>query len=588
MFLVRFLTIVFLFLVASCTSMPRAPALLDVPSLDVSSAVPTDFSPEKYLFVKELSARGKAVFFHQDHEGYMHYYNGKEDRIINREVMDKYKKLGAVPMDMSYGYDGKYLYFSQPVKWGPKKKLIFIKLEQDGKVVYTKELSSLEQVIRSASMAFDGKGDILLTWIDETPPYINAAYMLIKGDGFPEKEEVISYQDKTVLFARPVYTDKGLAVVYVRTSAATSVAASTESRGEIRVRFLSDGSEKALYSGNVFDADLMEGKGVFLVRPYEQASNIKLITFNTSFDRIKEYTVEKPKELGEAFSLSDNGGLVGGEPFVLGTGSPPSSVEVEGYSLPQKPNLYYSYAGRDFERVVGGKPFMFTSAFPAFDSSEKHTVVAYLDSRFASPTVMVAVFGGGGKLIKRDVLIEKPAAHTGSPRVVHLGGDVFRVFYPVKDKGEKVWIYRAKDIKADSIDSLYDLPSTKDRRGLLTESVEKYADCRKKNDYGCVYDMLDPAYRSVNSKAAHEEMMKRVNATILDFRFGNCKILEDSILASCDGYIKAKLPNEIHGKPIKEDQRTVEQEIKGDLWVFVDGKWYYAVNIPMLGYALQW
>lgn len=587
MFRVRFLAIVFLSLVASCGGMPRAPALLDAPSLDASSAVPTDFSPEKYLFVKELNAKGKVVFFHQDQEGYMHYYNGKEDRIINREVMDKYKKLGAVPMDMSYGYDGKYIYFSQPVRWGPKK-LIFIKLEQDGKVVYTKELSSLEQVIRPASMAFDGKGGILLTWIDETSPYVNAAYTLIKGDSFSEKEEVISYQDKAVPFARPVHTDKGFAVVYVRTGAAGGA----EGSGEIRARFLSDGSEKALYSGSVFDADLTEAKGVFLVRPYELSLSIKLITFNTSLDRIKEYTVKKPKELGEAFSLFDNGGLVGGEPFVLGAGSPPSSVEVEGRSLPQKPNLYYSYAGRDFERVVGGKPYMFSSALPAFDSSEKHTVVAYLDRRFASPTVMVAVFGGGGKLIKRDVVIEKPGVHAGSPRVVHLGGDVFRVFYPVEDKGEKLWIYRAKDIKADSVDNLYDLPSTKDKKGLLTETVDKYADCRKKNDYGCVYDMLDPAYRSGKSKGGHEEMMQRVNATVLDFRFENCKILEDSVLASCDGYIKAKLPNEIRGgnltNLIKEDQKTVEQEIKGDLWVFLNGKWYYVVSIPMLGYALQW
>lgn len=580
--------VVFLSLVASCSSLPRAPALLDAPSLDVSSVVPTDFSPEKYLFVKELSARGKAVFFYQDQEGYMHYYNGKEDRIINREVMDKYKKLGAVPMSMSYGYDGKYIYFSQPVRWGPKK-LIFIKLEQDGKVVYTKELSSLEQVIRTVSMAFDGKGGILLTWMDETPPYVNAAYTLIKGDSFPEKEEVISYQDKAVLFAQPVYTDKGLAVVYVRTSPAGK---NTEGSGEIRVRFLSDGSEKSLYSGNVFDADLTEAKGVFLVRPYELSSSIKLITFNNSFDRIKEYTVEKPKELGEAFSLFSNEGLIEGEPFVLGAGSPPSSVEVEGYSLPQKPNVYYSYAGRDFERVVGGKPFMFTSALPAFDSSEKHTVVAYLDRRSASPTVMVAVFGGGGKLIKRDVVIEKPGVDAGSPRVVHLGGDVFRVFYPVEDKGEKLWIYRAKDIKADSIDSLYNLPSAKDRKELLMESVEKYADCRKKNDYGCVFDMFDPAYRSGKSKAMHEDMMKRINATIVDFRFKDCKILEDSVVAACDGYIKAKLPDEIKAgsmpNRIKEDQKTVEQEIKGDLWVFLSGKWYYVVNMPMLGYALQW
>jgi hypothetical protein len=40
--------------------------------------------------------------------------------------------------------------------------------------------------------------------------------------------------------------------------------------------------------------------------------------------------------------------------------------------------------------------------------------------------------------------------------------------------------------------------------------------------------------------------------------------------------------------PVAEDQRTVKQEIKGQLWVFVNDKWYYIVNLPMMGYALQW
>ncbi|MBI5074870.1 MAG: hypothetical protein HZB62_06850 [Nitrospirae bacterium] len=610
-----FLAVVFLSLVASCVKKPSISALdmpsSDTSSLDAPSVVHSDFSPEKYMLVKELSAKGKAVFFYQDQDGYMHYHNGKKDRIINREIMDKYKKMGAVPMGMSYGYDGKYVYFSQPLRWGPKK-LIFIKLEQDGSVVYTKELSALEQVLRPASMAFDGKGGVLLSWLDETPPLMNAVYKLIKEDNFSEQEALISYQDKAVLFAQSVHTDKGLAVVYSTTSTAGYTTGSTmgntvgstagitmgsateksERRGEIRVRFLSDGSEKLLYSGKLYDADLIEGKGVFLLRPYEQSLNIKLITFNTAFDRIKEHTIEKPKELGEAFSLFSNGGFSGGEPFVLGAGSPPLSVEVEGRSLPQKPNLFYSYAGKNFERFGGQMPFMFSSELPSFDSSEKYTVVAYMDRRIVTPTVMVAVFSSGGMLVKKDVIIEKPGVSTGSPRVAHLGGDVFRVFYPVEDKGEKVWIYRAKDIKADSIESLYELPSGKDKMRLLTESVETFSNCRKNNDYGCVYDLLDPAYRSQKSKAIHAEMMKSIGATIMDFKFENCKILADSVFAACDGYIKAKLPEEMRGDKftnrLRENERIVEQEIKGDLWVFIDGTWYYVLNMPMLGYALQW
>lgn len=599
-------------LLTSCIKKPLM-AGIDAPPLDVTSVLHTDFSPEKYLFVKELSARGKTVFFYQDHEGYTHYYNGTDDRIINREVMDKYKKLGAVPLNMSYGYDGKYVYFSQPAKW-EQKKLIFIKLEQNGDVVYTKELSSLGQVITSASMAFDEKGGVLLTWIDETAPNIKAVYTVIREDGSSGQEEVVAYPDKTVLFARAVNTDKGLAVIYSRTELSeifkdTTRAGITEENrketrketkkdttstklGEIRIRFLSDGSEKTLYSGKAYDADLIAGKGVFLIRPYEESVNIKLITFSSSFEKIKEYSIEKPAEIGAAFSPFIDGVFFEKEPFVVGIGSPPNSVLVEGRSLPQKPNLFYSHSGKNYERFVGGRPFMFTSEVPSVDSSEKYTVVAYNDRRSLSPLVMLAVFGRGGKLIKSDLLIEKPGSYTGSPRVAHLGGDVFRVFYPIQDKEAKVWRYRAIDISADNIENLYEFPTAKGKLSLLTETVEKYANCRKTDDYGCVYDMLDPAYKATKSKAVHEEMMKAIGATMLDFRLENCKLLDDSLFGVCDGYLKAKLPEEIKGAKlssrIKENERIVEQDMKGELWIYIDGKWYYGVNVPMLGYGLKW
>ena len=584
MFKTLCIAFVFLTLAVSCVKKPVVPVTDTTPanlisSLDVPSAIPADFSPEKYLFVKELSTKDRVVFFYQDHEGYMHYYNGREDRIINKDIIDKYKKMGGVPMHMSYGYDGKYVYFSQPVRWGPKK-LIFIKLKPDGEVIYTKELSALQQVLRPASTAFDGKGAMLLTWIDETPPMIKAAYMLVKNDVFADKEDVISFENDTVLGVQPIYTEKGFAVIYVKTR--------QDETGQIMARFLTDGSEKVLYSGKVSNFDMSEEKGMFLIRLYYKGPDTKLLVFNSSLDILKDYVIDKPAEIGEGFSLFDNARLISGAPFVLGAGSSPTIVEVEGYQLPQKPNIYYSYAGMGFERVVGGRPFMFTSNLAAFDSSEKYTLLAYMDRRFASPTVMTAVFDSGRKLIKRDIIIELPGVITGSPRVSWLGGDIFRVFYPVKDIAKRIWIYRSKDINASTISSLYEIPSAKNKHALLIEAAAKFADCRKKGDYGCVYDLLDPTFRAGISRGGHEDMMKRTGATIEEFRFENCKILNDSILGVCDGYMKAKLPAEIMGKTLKETERNIERNIKGELWVFIDGKWYYMVDLPMLGYAQQW
>ncbi len=569
-FLVPFL--IFLSLLSSCTKKP------EVKPIDVKTKVSTDYSPEKYMFVKELNTKDRVVFFYQDQDGYTHYYNGKEDRIINREIMDKYKKIGGVPMSFSYAFDGKYLYFSQPVRWGPKK-LILIKMEPDGKVLYTKELSSLEQVLRPASFAFDGKGNMLLSWTDETPPYVKAAYLLVKNDQFPEKEEVIGFDQNPVLSVKSVYTSKGFALVYTKAGKGGKMS-------EVRVRFLSDNSEKLLYTGNSStDFDFYEYKDGFVLRPYELSSKVNIIVYDRAFEKKKEYAIEKPKDLVNNFDILQVG-LLGGTPLVFGAGIPTKPVDVEGYSLPQRLNVFYSYNGKTFERLVGEKPFMFTSNLTSYDSSSEYAVVAYMDRRLTVPTVMVSVIDSKGKLLKKDLLIEKPWVATGSPKVAYLGEGLFRVFYPVEDQKEKVWIYRAKDIKANSIDSLYEMP--KPDKDLLIKTVNRYVECRKKNDYKCVYSMLDPTYRSGISEGMHEQMMKNINANILDYKLEKCKILEDSVLAACDGYIKARLPGQIMGKPIREQERSIEQKIKGNIWVYIDGKWYYAVDLPMLGYALQW
>lgn len=105
----------------SCGSIP-APVEGVERRVDVKSMLPVDFTADKYLLVKELSTGDHAVFFYQDHEGYTHFYNGRDDRIINREVVDKYKKLGAVPLAMSYGFDGKSVYFSQLLKWEHQRR----------------------------------------------------------------------------------------------------------------------------------------------------------------------------------------------------------------------------------------------------------------------------------------------------------------------------------------------------------------------------------------------------------------------------------------------------------------------------------
>lgn len=565
---------VFLFsLVLALMSCHKKP---QVSTIDIRTNLSTDFSPEKFMFVKELNTKDKVVFFYQDNEGYTHYFNGKEDIIINKNIIDRYKKKGAVPMDFSYSYDGKHIYFSQPVRWGPKK-LIFIKMEPSGKVIYTRELSNLQQVIKPASIAFDQKGSMLLTWIDETPPYIKGAYLLVKDDHFPENEQIIAFDDAAVLSVKPIYTKNGFALIYTKIK---------NGIGELRVRYISDGSEKLIYSGEqVSDFDIIIQEDGLWIRPYQSSDVIKLIHLNSSLEKNKEYTIKKPEEAG-FFGVFDGIYLLNNEPLIFAAVIPNRSINVDSYSLPQKANIYYSYAGKNFERLVGGRPFMFTSTMPSADTDNHNALVAYTDRRTIEPSVMISVINKDGKVATRDVLLEKPWTKTGSPKVVKIGENTFRIFYPVEDKDKKVWVYRAKDVSGTNIGKFYDIPKPDEK--LLIETVRKFVECRKNNDYKCIYSMLDPMYRAGVSEALHEDMMKKINANIVEYKLDKCKVLDNSVIAVCDGYIKAKLPEQIMGRHIKEQERSIEQKIQGNVWVFIEGKWYYAVDLPMVGFAVQW
>jgi hypothetical protein len=570
-----------LLLTASCGSMPGPMEGVER-RVDVTSALPTDFSADKYLLVKELSKGGHAVFFYQDNEGYTHFYNGSDDRIINRELIDKYKKLGAVPLAMSYGFDGKSVYFSQPVKW-EKKKQIVIKLEPGGKILFNKELSELGQVMRPASFAFDGKGNTLMTWIDETPPRVKAIYTVMAADGSVGKEEMIADDTDAMLYVEPVYTARGYAIVYSR----TGVAGQRDS--EIHLKRLADGSDTVLYHGtDVSGFDLIEVDGAYALRPYQPGESGKVLTFNSSFEPTASYALPYPKEIGGAFGVTDALTLTGKGPVVVGGGVPPSGVSMDGLSLPQKSALYVSAAGKPFEPLVDGIPHMFTSEMPVVENIDKNVVVGFSDRRFATVTPMLAVVDYDGNLVKRDVALESPQVRTGKMQLVKIDGDTIRAFYPVNDPSRPNWIYRFTDLSISKMQGHYTLPATAERQQKLFEKAQEYAACRLKGDYQCIYDMLDPTYRGGISKLDHEQRMKSLGVTLTGYKVEKCKVMADSILGECEGEISAKLPAVLMGKPISETQREVKQTIAGEIWVYVNGNWYYAVSIPMLGYAIQW
>jgi hypothetical protein len=497
-------------------------------------------------------------------------------------VIDKYKKLGAVPLAMSYGFDGQFLYFSQPVKWTDKKQIV-VKLEPSGNILFTKELSELGQVLRPASFAFDGRGNTLMTWIDETAPKIKAIYTFMAASGTVGKEEMIADDTGAMLYAEPVYTPNGFAIFYSR----TGVQGQRDS--EIHLKRLADGTDIVVYHGiDVSGFDLAHANGSYVLRPYKPGESGDVLTFNSSLEPTASYSLPYPKTLGVAFGVTDALTLTSTGPVVVGGGVPPSGIPADGMSLPQKPAIYVSGAGNPYQPITAGIPHMFTSERPAVEAVGGGVVVGYSDRRFASITPMLALVGANGEVTKRDVTLEFPNVRTGKLELVKIDDATIRAFYPAIVPSKPNWIYRFTDLNISTMQGAYTLPPTAQRQSNLLEVAQKYAACRIREDYQCIYDLLDPTYRSGVSKLDHEQRMKNLGAKITDYKIENCKVLADSTLGKCNGEISAMLPSVLMGKPINEKERHITQTTGGEVWIFVNGSWYYAVTIPMMGFAIQW
>lgn len=570
-------------LLASCASAPQQAKLDGVARrVDVASVLPTEYSADKYLLVAELSKGAQPVFFYQDHEGYTHFWNGQKDLVINREVIDKYKALGAVPLAMSYGYDGKNLYFSQPVKW-EKKKQIVVKLQPDGTVLYTKELAELAQVLRPASFAFNDRRDVLMSWIDETAPRLKVIYVTMTEGGEVGSEVAISDDTDAMLYHESVYTPKGFAVVYSRTGVVG------QRDGEVRIRWLADGKEEVLYHGpDVSGFDLVQVKGEVAIRPIQPGSETYVLVFDREFTFKRKYTLPHPAALGRSFGATDALTLSAAGPVAVGGGVPSEGVNIDGHSFFGKPGLYVSTGEKDFVPLVGTVPHLFTSEQPSVAAFPSETVVGFSDRRFATSTPMLAVIDQAGRVVKKDINLESPAVRAGRVTLVELDADTVRAFYPVKVPGKSDWVYRAQDLSVTKMNSHYTLPPTEQRQAQLLKRASEYAACRLKDDYGCVYGMLDPAYREVVEKAEHETRMKTLGLKLEHYKVDSCKVLVDSIIGECKGEIAGTLPATLMGKTIPEAQRKIKQTLGGETWVYINGEWYFAVEIPMLGFAVRW
>lgn len=555
--------------------------------------LPPVLSIEHYEPVKELSSPSTISFLYYNAEGKLFLQMGEKSYHLNAQAYERFKKEGAVFYGINYLYDGRYLYVAQIAKPGFEKFVVLMRFDpSNGQTKSWMNFSTTKQPTNPPILATDKKGNILIAWNDESVNKKAIAYALVQkfGDVIPEKEEFLRDKDYAYTWFAPIYNNNlGFGILYIRNSKDVS---------EVRLFILSSGKDILLLSAKGDSRPihlLYDLSGDTLAfSPYSYEPKAKIYLFNLreigTGKPEKEYVINLPEKWYEPQTLK----VINGDVYLIAGFKPNSnSIHLKEYNfdMPAKLNLYVSVNGNDFKKLTNIKyPYMFTEVLPSLDFSKEGILIAYRDNRFIDGKVGL-VYMKGDRIVKSDVLIETSNFDALYPKVINLTDDTFRVLYLLFDENKRFWTLKVVDLKAKDAYNLVELPPEKELVKKLKESTQKLTQCRVKNDIDCFYSMLDPGYRYTVTKEMQVERIRRLGVEVVDMKYKEVNYIEGTPFAIAKGIIKYKFVSDKVGgiAPVpKKDVGKVLADSIEHIWIFIDGNWYWLVDLPMKTYSLTW
>ncbi|RMH81404.1 MAG: hypothetical protein D6674_00235 [Acidobacteria bacterium] len=549
--------------------------------------IPLVFDDSQYEPVAELNTGDKIVFLYYDPTGRVHLWMDGKDIVINEDVVKEHPR--ALYGRLAYLYDGKYLYVSYWIKEANDKQVVFTRFDPSSGDIKTQYLSTTKQALTPGYMATDYKGNILITWFDESVKGYALAYVVASnyGEKVPEKENLIKYEGYTIYEKFfPRYAEGvGFYILH-------AVAGSGEDF--IKSYFINENKSQNLLNREnrtLYQPMKIGTEDYVLTGWYDPAVGGSIEVYKVNLPKgielVRKYS---PLEVGKYFYGISYYPIPVENQFILAFHrSSKENLNVEGYPISSRANIFLSPEKDKTVRFIEDtEAYLFTEQILGASTSDKETLLVYKDNRYIYPSLMVASISREGK-IRMNGLIEGPSEKLGIPKIVALKDKSFRVFFQSFDPTKNRWSMKVVDVAADRIAKNHGIKDSKDMEKRLKEATEKFAECQVNNDIECIYSYFDPRYKTFVSLERQKEMARHINIQVKSFKYDSVKIYKNTPLAVAKGEMIAKLPEQIMGKELPKDQSGLERKYKiTHIWLYINGNWYNAVESPMGEFFIKW
>lgn len=549
--------------------------------------IPARFDDSQYELIRELNTKERVAFLYYDATGRVHLWMDGKDTVLNEDVVKEHPR--AIYGSLSYLYDGKYLYVSYWIKEANDKQVVFTRYDLKESKTLTKYFSTTKQALSPAYMSTDGKGNILLAWYDESLLGYAIAYLVVSnyGEQAPEKENFIHHKGQTIYekFIPKYDPQRGFYIVYGVSGGKDFIKSYIV--GENRSVDLLERGNRAIYQ--LYSMHGKDGKDYIVTGWYDPSTGGK----------IELYALQGPESLQQLTSYSPEevkkyyyGTYYYPVQYEKGYGllfhrSQIEPLNIEGLPISSRANIFLLDKDKTRRLSDGLQEYLYTQQLLSMATDKEGTLLVYSDNRYIFPSLMVGYIKKDGNM-KLDGLIDGPSQKIGIPKVVPLGDGLFRVFFQRFDEEKNRWNMKFVDVAANKIGINHSLPPSGDMEKSLKKSTEEFTSCQVKNDIECIYKFFDPRYKSLVSLERQKEMERQLGVKIKSYKYKDVKLYNKSPIAIAKGEVVATIPEYIMGKPIPSGQAGERKYKVVDLWLYINGSWYYAVQAPVGEYFIRW
>jgi len=523
---------------------------------------------DSYFLVNRLNTpENYAVIFFDDATKKIYFVYNNELVQINKKFLKKEDNNFIYLFRDTY-YDGKYVYTYASIKYGTPKYVVLFRTD-------TKTLETKYILIKQPSQALnvklhaDGKGRVFVVWMDEEkhPKRIVWAFSENFLKNFDGPFVVL---EEEIIFFHPYIKNRNPWLIFIQDNI-------------LKIRNLRSGETLELYKfNNPREVKVDIGDKYIWMFVADGLLNLRILVISKDdFSLKKDLKIDTISIKGKKGKLKDYLWSVSDckayrEKATCAIVAKPKTmpgVKLNGLTLPDKYNVFV-LRDNEFNWINQPIPFLISYSSPVVAISDNKAITAYFGRKFIYGNTFVGVLN---KETQTDIALEPPNTETGLPKLLKLSSTLYRILYPIRQ--DLSTHLRLVDIDIKNIKPYYTFPPKDVLYKKLQQRIKEFLKCQVEDNIQCIRKFMDPISREAFKRARH------INIDVLDYKYTNVKIFEDTPFAVAEGIIKHRIPK----GAFPGIDKDIIQEIKThDLWVYMNDNWFFVPPAPMVGYFLKW